>query len=440
MLLQGATIRSAAWAAAGEGLEKRKLRLGFVPLIDAAPLVIAKERGFFRRHGLEVTLSREVSWANVRDNLAAGVLDAAQMLAPMPLASTLGVGARAVPMLTALSLDLNGNAITVSADLYRRMREVDPAAVARRPVSAAALAQVIEEDRRAGRRPLVFAVVFPFSAHNYELRYWLATGGVDPERDVEMRIVPPSLMAEKLEEGSIDGYCVGEPWNEYAVYLGLGRTVATSYEIWNNSPEKVLGVTRGWAERHPATHRALIRALIDAARWIDRPENRLETVHLLAAESYVDAPVEAIVRALRGGARTPDADALMATGSSVFYRFAATFPWRSHAVWFVSQMLRWGQIERPLDVAALVDAVYRPDVYREAADELGVPAPLADMKREGEHDGPWLLDAATQPIAMGPDRFLDGRVFDPHDPSAYLAGFPIHAARVSFDELARCGS
>jgi nitrate/nitrite transport system substrate-binding protein len=437
MLLHGSTIRSAAWATADEGIEKSALKLGFVPLLDAAPLVVAKERGFFRRHGLDVTLVRQPSWANVRDNLAAGRLDAAQTLAPMPLAATLGIGARAVPMLTALSLGLNGNAITVSTELHRRMRELDPQAMAQQPVPARALKRVLDDDRRAGRRPLVLAVVFPYSAHNYELRYWLATGGIDPEREVQIRIVPPSAMVEALAEGHIDGYCVGEPWNAYAAHVGCGHSIVRSYEIWNNAPEKVLGVTREWAERHPRTHRALVRALIDAARWIDRPENRLETVHVIAGESYVDAPVEVIERAL---AATPRAAAAPGTdnGAGTFYRSAATFPWRSHAVWFVTQMLRWGQIEQPVDIATLVESVYRTDVYRDAAAELGVPTPLVDMKPEGVHESPWLLGEATTPIAMGPDAFLDGRIFDPDDPLRYVASFasPPHVRLASVAESA----
>lgn len=411
------TIRSAGWAAPDEQLEKSVLRLGFVPLLDAAPLVIAKERGFFRRHGLDVTLSRERSWANVRDHLEAGHLDAAQVLAPMTLAATLGAGTRAVPMVTALSLGLNGNAITVSNELHRRMREVDPQAMRQSPVPARALRAVLDEDRRQGRPPLAFAVVYPFSAHNYELRYWLATGGIDPDRDLEMRIVPPGAMVESLVDGTIDGYCVGEPWGAYAAHLGCGHTIVRTYDVWNNAPEKVLGVTREWAERHPRTHRALVRALIDVARWIDRPENRLETVHVIAGESYVDAPVEVIERALapspRGGEDTPCA--------GTFYRGAATFPWRSHAIWFLTQMLRWGQIDPPVDFAGVSAAVYRCDVYREAAEPLGIPVPLIDEKDEGAHDGPWLLGQATSPIAMGPDAFLDGYAFHPDEPLAYLA-------------------
>lgn len=431
MLLHGATIRSAGWGPADDDLEKRSLRLGFVPLLDAAPLVIAKERGFFRRQGLDVTLSREPSWANVRDHLAAGRLDAAQMLAPMPLASTLGAGARAVPMQTALSLGLNGNAITVSTELHRRMRELDPQALQQQPVPARALKRVLDDERRDGRAPRVFAVVFPFSAHNYELRYWLATGGIDPERDLELRVVPPCKMVEALAEGAIDGYCVGEPWNAYAAHAGCGHTIVRSYDIWNNAPEKVLAVTREWAEHHPRTHRALVRALIDAARWIDRPENRLETIHVIAGESHVDAPVEVIERALAGDPRAAREDA----GTGTFFRGAATFPWRSHAIWFVTQMLRWGQVEPPVDITALVEAVYRTDVYRDAAAELGVATPLTDVKHEGVHDAPWLLEDATSPIVMGPDAFLDGRTFDPADPWGYVASFsaPAHIRLASVD-------
>lgn len=413
------TIRSADRPAADEDLEKSTLRLGFVPLLDAAPLVIAKERGFFRRHGLDVMLSPERSWANVRDNLEAGLLDASQMLAPMTLAATLGAGARAVPMVTALSLGLNGNAITVSTDLHRRMREIDPQAMRQYPVPARALKSVIDDERLPGRRRLVLAVVYPFSAHNYELRYWLATGGIDPDHDLDIRIVPPSAMVAALADGTIDGYCVGEPWSAHAAHLGCGHTIVRTYDVWNNAPEKVLGVTRAWAERHPRTHRALVRAVVDAARWIDRPENRLETVHVIAGESYVDAPVEVIERALAPAPAMGD-DTSPAAGT--FFRGAATFPWRSHAVWFLTQMVRWGQIDPPVDFAAVSEAVYRCDVYREAAAPLGIPVPLVDAKDEGVHEGPWLLGEATSPIAMGPDVFLDGRTFDPDDPFTYLAG------------------
>lgn len=411
---------------AGNGIEQRDLRLGFVPLTDCAPLVIAKERGFFRRHGLDVTLVREPSWGTVRDNLAAGLLDGAQMLAPMPLAATLGIGAEAVPMVTALCLDLNGNGITVANALYERMRALDPKSIESRPVSARALKRVVELGRTRGDAPLRFGVTFPFSSHNYELRYWVASAGIDPDRDLDIVVAPPCAMVRMLGEGRLDGYCVGEPWNEQAVMLGLGHTVVRTYDLWNNSPEKVLAVTHEWSELHPATHRALVRALVDAACWLDRPENRLEAVHVIAGESYVDAPVEIVGRALLP---EPVEPLRFRPDSTVFFRFAATFPWRSHAAWFVSQMLRWGQIEAPFSMEALVNAVYRPDIYREAVRDLGIPLPACDQKAEGAHTEPWVLEDASEPIPMGPDAFFDGRVFDPSDVCGYVEGFEVRAAR-----------
>ena len=421
----------------GEGLEKRSLTLGFIPLTDCALLVMAKEKGFFARHGLDVTLSREVSWANVRDKVATGALDAAQMLAGMPIASTLGIDAFKVPMLTAFSMDLNGNAITVSRELYARMEAADPQATQTAPVSARALKAVIDSDRAQGRPPLTFAHVFPYSPHNYELRYWLAAGGVHPDRDVRLIVVPPPQMVDQLQAGNIDGYCVGEPWNERAVCADTGRVVVTNYEIWNNVPEKVLGVTHEWAQRHPNTHRALLRALLETAAWVDRAENRDETVRAIAREEYVDAPVDVVSMSMSGGlvyARGEEARQL--ADFNVFHRYAANFPWRSHAEWFITQMYRWGQIEAPVDIRQAADTVYRPDIYRLAAADLGLPVPLEDRKEEGGHTGAWELATATAPIPMGPDRFLDGRRFSPTDPLGYLAGFDVHSRRVDMAALA----
>ncbi len=416
---------------------KTALTIGFVPLTDCAPLVAAHEKGYFARHGLEVTLVKEQSWASIRDKLAYGVFDAAQMLATMPLACTLGVDPVRQPMVTALNLDLNGNAITVSAALYARMLMADPGAMAERPISARALRAVIEQDRAAGRDPLTFAMVFPVSTHNYELRYWLAAGGVDPDRDVRLAVVPPPQMVGQLRAGNIDGYCVGEPWNALAVREGLGRTLLTSYEIWNNGPEKVLGVNREWVERNPATHRALLMALLETARWLDRPDNREEAVRLLARPDYLDVAPEVVRMSMTGTFQfARDEDPRVLPDFNVFHRYAANYPWRSQAVWFITQMLRWGHIDTPIDIRAAVDSVYRPDLYREAAEALGLPTPLEDSKPEGIHAGPWMLGEASGPIEMGADRFLDGRRFDAGRPLDYLAGFAIAHPRVDGAALA----
>jgi ABC-type nitrate/sulfonate/bicarbonate transport system substrate-binding protein len=431
-------LRPGIHAAGGEGLEKSQIDLGFIPLTDCAPLVIAHEKGFFRKHDLDVTLSREVSWANIRDKVFAGVLDGGHMLAPMPIATTLGLGELKKPTIAALSLDLNGNAVTVSFDLYRRMAELDPASTAERSMSVRALKKVIEAGRNAGREPLCFATVFPFSPHNYMLRYWLAAGGIDPDRDVRLVVIPPPHMVNYLSSGEIDGYCVGEPWNAQAVAKGVGRTLITDYEIWNNKPEKVLGVNREWAERHPNTHRALLMALLEAARWIDQPENRIEVADILAREEYVNAPADVVKMSMTGSFRYQhDAAPAPLPDFNVFFRYAATFPWRSHAVWFITQMYRWGQLRDPVDMHALAEEVYRPDLYREAAQALGLPCPAVDYKTEGQHDEPWTLREISEPMMLGPDRFLDGRIFDPLRPADYLKQFELHNRQVSLDALAK---
>jgi nitrate/nitrite transport system substrate-binding protein len=428
--------RAEATATAGPRPEKGRLALGFVPLVDAAPLVVAAERGFFAEEGLEVELSRQASWANVRDRVALGALDGAHMLAPMTLASRLGLGGFGVPFLTGFAFNLGGNAVTVSESLWRRMAAADPAAAAERPASARALKAVIEARRRDGLEPLVFASVFPFSPHVYELRHWLAAGGVDPDRDLTLIVVPPPRMAESLRAGLVDGYCVGEPWNSRAVEAGLGRIVATSQEIWSGRIEKVLGVTEAWAGRNPGTHRAMIRAMIRAARWIEAEDNAAETAALLSQPRYVDAPADLIARALGGSVRRAPAEAVEpAPDFCTFHRHAANFPWRSQAVWYLTQMVRWGQLDRPVDLGAVAAAAFRPDLFREAAGDLGVPCPASDHKPEGVHAGPWTLEGGDAPLAMGADLFVDGRRFDPADPVAYLRELPIKSNRLPLDQL-----
>jgi nitrate/nitrite transport system substrate-binding protein len=335
-------------------------------------------------------------------------------------------------MVTSLSLDLNGNAITVSEDLYRRLLAVDAEAVHSTPVTASALRALIELDAASGRPPLTFATVFPTSSHNYELRYWMAAAGIDPDRDVKLVVIPPPQMVAALRARQIDGFCVGEPWNQLAVREGLGRVLITKYELWNNSPEKVLGVSEEWALQNPNTHRALLMALLEAAAWVDRPENRVEVVNLIAQPRYVNAPRDVVRMSMLGTfqyARTEFARSL--PDFNVFHRYAANFPWRSHAVWFITQMIRWGQLDRALDIRAAAERVYRPDWYRAAAAALGLAAPRADYKTEGDRANAFELDGIT----LGPDRFFDGGRFDPNDPVAYLRSQAVSRLAVPFDEL-----
>ncbi len=411
-------------------LERTNLRLGFIALNDCAPLVVAREKGFFENEGLSVDLSREASWANIRDKVAMGALDGAHMLGPMPLAVRLGVCGEPARMIVPMSLNLNGSAITVSRALADAMRAAEPSAMALRPRTARPLAAVIAARKAEGLPPLTFAVVFPFSVHNYELRYWLAEAGVDPDRDLRIVVTPPARMTARLAAGDIDGFCVGAPWNALAVAHGHGEIMVYAAELWGVGPDKVFGVTEAFAERHPLALGATLRALIAAAAWADEPGNRGELAAILAHSRYVDAPEEAVARSLTGvppyalGEPGPDHQDYI-----IYHRYAASFPWRSHAVWFLSQMLRWGQIGLETNIAATAEAVYRPDLYRVAAAELGAPAPLVDEKVEGLHASPWTLDEATAPIPMAPDLFFDGGRFDAAQPERYAADFAIGRIR-----------
>jgi len=397
-------------------IERAVLKLGFIALADCAPLVAAREKGFFARHGLEVHLERQASWASVRDKVATGALDGAHMLAAMPLAATLGLEPVRTAMIAPLGLNVNGGGITVSNDLFALILAADPdwdkGATGRgltgrgltgrgRALAAAhALRRVLDRRRAAGEGPLTFAIVSPFSTHNYFLRYWLAAAGIDPDRDVRLVVVPPAQMVANLSAGHIAAYCVGEPWNARAVLEGLGQTLATSHDIWANGIDKVFAVTQDWAERHPGTLIALLMALIEAAQWADHADNRAEMAAILSEAWAVNAPEQALRHVLSDSS----------SGFSSF-RFAATFPWLSQAEWYLTQMIRWGQLDPTTEIAAVAQKVFRPDYYRAAARAAGFAYPTIDRKPEGLHDAPWILSEASSPLVLGSDLFLDGRSF-----------------------------
>ena len=359
-------------------LERTKLKVGFIPIIDCAPVVLADELGAFERLGLEVEICREVSWANVRDKLALGVLDAAHILSPLPLAITLGIDSVSVPLVNVMTLQLNGNALTLSQGLWREMEETAPDLVAggHPPLTARALAAVARKRAAAGAPQLVLASVFPYSAQNYMLRLWLTSGGLDPDRDVRLTVVPPPHTVAHLSGGVIDGYCVGEPWNQRAAVLGIGRIALTGPDIWKGMPEKVLGTTEAWAEKNPFTLRALIKALLEACQWLDEPSNRAEAARVLARPRYLNTPAEVIARTLD------------LADFHVFHRNYANFPWRSHADWFLAQMVRWGQCASSIDIEAVSDRVYRTDIFRAAAAEMGIACPATDRLAPGAHGEP----------------------------------------------------
>lgn len=433
-----AGVRSAAWAGGTDGLEKTDLTFGIIPLTDCAPIVVAHEKGFFKKYGLNTTISKEASWANIRDKVSVGALDGAHMLAGMPIAATLGIGATPKDTITAFSMDLNGNGITVSNELYERMVEADPEAMKTRPTTAVALKKVIDADKKAGKEPMTFAMVFPVSTHNYELRYWLASAGINPDKDMRLIVIPPPQMVANLQSKNIVGYCVGEPWNQRAVEMGIGHALVTDYEIWKNNPEKVFGVNLEWAEKNPNTHKAVIKGLIEACEWADKPENRKEVVQIISQKSYVNAPPDVVDNSMTGTWRYNKVETPQPMPDfNVFYRYAATFPWLSHAAWYITQMYRWGQLDTPLDIKKTAARIYRPDLYRAAAKELGIAYPTADWKTEGTNKAPWTLKQATAPIPMGPDTFFDGMTYDPKKLMAYLKGFKVSNATVDMAKLAK---
>lgn len=404
-------------------VEKSHLKIGYIPLIDCAALAIAKERGIFEKYGLDVELVAEPSWANIRDKVALGLLDGAHMLAGMPIAATVGAGPVKVPMVTAFSMSLNGNAITVSEALYEKLLGVEPDLADNYLLAGAALKTLVEQDRRAGRAPLVLAHVYNFSSHNYQLRYWLASVGIDPDTDVRLVVVPPVQMAQSLRLGSIDGYCVGEPWNTQAVEQGIGRILITGHNIWNNAPEKVFGVTKEWAEQHPQTHLALITALLEASVWLDKVGNRSEVARILSDGDYLPLPPDQLESVLNGVMLQSASST--AGQASVFHQYNANFPWVSHAQWFMTQMYRWGQISEAFDVAEKAAEVYLPELYRQAAAVLGLTAPESNAKVEGEMSVSGGSDSYSQ-LEYGADRFIDGRIFDPEQWFDYLKDSVIH--------------
>ncbi len=366
------------------GIEQPRLKIGYIPIIDCAPVILADQLGAFERQGLEVEIRREVSWANVRDRLALGVLDAAHILAPLPLAITLGIDSVTVPLVNLMTLEVNGNALTLSNALWQEIEEAAPELAATRPLDARAIAAVVARRAAAGRPQIVLASVFPYSVQSYMVRHWLSSGELDPDRDLRLTTVPPPHTVAHLSGGVIDGYCVGEPWNQQAETHGIGRIALTGPDIWKGMPEKVLGTTEAFAAKNPNTVKALIKALLEACMWLDEPGNRGEAARVLSIPRFLNTPAEVMARTLE------------MPGFHVFHRDHANFPWRSHADWFLKQMVRWGQASPGIDIAATADRVYRTDIYRAAAREIGVACPDTDRLPPGGHGEP--LVSSTQSL------------------------------------------
>lgn len=380
--------------------EKTDVSLGFLRLTDSAPLVLAQTSGLFTRYGLEVELVREVSWANLRDKLVVGKLDAAQLLAPLPMMTSFGAGGLRANLLTGLSLSLNGNAITLSRSLWDALDGCDN----RDPVAKARALKAQGESRSDGNI-LTFATVHIFSMHTFLLRMWLQAGGIDPDRDVRIIVLPPEQMGDSLARGIIDGFCVGEPWNTLAVQQGTGAIAALGYDIWNNAPEKVLGVTEAWHNRNPGTHLRLRLALMEACQALSSLDQRINVAEILSRPEYIDLPVKTLLPSLTGRfSLAKDTPPIEIPDFHVFGRYLAGFPWRSHAEWMVKSSSKLlGKNISEEHCRTLVQQSYRTDLYRDAARYLNLPSPDHDAKSEGLHDSAWQLEEG---ITLGPDKMI----------------------------------
>jgi nitrate/nitrite transport system substrate-binding protein len=432
----GLTAAGSASAELGDP-EKEDLKFGFIKLTDMAPLAIAYEKGYFEDEGLYVTLEAQANWKVLLDGVIDGQLDGAHMLAGQPLAATIGFGTRA-HIVTPFSMDLNGNGITVSNEIWEQMKPHVPERAdgkPQHPIKADALQPVVEQYKKAGK-PFKMGMVFPVSTHNYELRYWLAAGGINPgyyaphkgditgqlKADALLSVTPPPQMPATLEAGTIYGYCVGEPWNQQAVFKGIGVPVITDYEIWKDNPEKVFGMTKEFTERYPNTTIRVVKALIRAGKWLDENDNanRPEAVKILSQSHYVGADYEVIANSMTGTFEYEKGDKRAVPDFNVFFRYNATYPYYSDAVWYLTQMRRWGQIaEQKPDrwYDRIARQVYRPDIYRQAAEEL-----IA----EGLATADEFPDFAKETGYRAPQtEFIDGVVFDGARPNAYIDSFTI---------------
>lgn len=414
------------------GIEKDQLTLGFIKLTDMAPLAIAKEKGFFDDEGLSVQLEAQSNWKVLLDRVLDGELDGAHMLAGQPIAATIGYGTKG-HLITPFSMDLNGNAITVSNAVWEAMKPnvAMEAGKPAHPISATALRPVVEAYKDEGK-PFNLGMVFPVSTHNYELRYWLAAGGINPGfyqtgdatgqagGDVLISVTPPPQMPATMEAGTILGYSVGEPWNQAAVAKGIGVPVITDEDIWKNNPEKVFGVTADFAEANPNTMIALTKALIRAGMWLDADNNanRPEAVEILSRSEYVGADAAVIANSMTGTFEYEKGDKRAADDFNVFFRHNATFPYYSDAVWTLSQMRRWGQIETAQPDSwydETAKSVYKPAIYEEAARAL-----IADGLAKAE-DFDFDADGYKAPTSD----FIDHVTFDGTKPNAYIDSLTI---------------
>lgn len=416
--------------------EKDELKFGFIKLTDMAPIAIAYENGYFEDEGLFVTIEAQANWKVLLDGVIDGTLDGAHMLAGQPLAATIGYGTKA-HIVTPFSMDLNGNGITVSNDVWAKMKKYVPTEGGKpvHPIKADYLKPVVDEFEAEGK-PFKMGMVFPVSTHNYELRYWLAAGGIHPgyyaphkgdtagtiDAQALLSVTPPPQMPSTLEAGTIHGYCVGEPWNQQAVFKGIGVPIITDYEIWKNNPEKVFGMTKEFTEKYPNTTARAVKALIRAAKWLDENNNanRPAAVKILAQSNYVGADYDVIANSMTGTFEYEKGDKRAVPDFNVFFRYNATYPYYSDAIWYLTQMRRWGQISEPQSdewFKKVASDVYKPEIYAIAAKEL-----IAEGLLKADEFPDFSTETGFKPEQK---EFIDGISYDGSKPNEYLKKFTI---------------
>ncbi|HEX9445057.1 MAG TPA: CmpA/NrtA family ABC transporter substrate-binding protein [Candidatus Binatia bacterium] len=393
LLMSGLPAGWAGGAWAADGPETAKIRFGMIALTDCASIVMAHELGLFKKYGVESTISKEASWAVIRDRLTLGENQATHMLLGMPYASTMGLlGSPQKPMVIPFYLNRNGQAITLTKALLDKGVKTPP------QLRPAAL------EAKAKGEPMTFAMTFPPGTHAMWIRYWLASGGIHPDKDVTLITIPPAQMVANMKVGKMDGFCVGEPWGARAIADGIGFTTITTQQMWRDHPEKVLAFTEEFAEKNPKTVRAILRAMIESSQYIDKMENRPHVAEVVSQPQYINTPKEGIIGRMLGDYDYGDGRKEKDPYYMTFFARDTNFPLKSHGVWWLSQFRRWGMVKEPPDYKGLINRVHRPDLFRAAAKDMGIAAPKEDMKKE---------------------TLFDGVEFDPAKPEEYAKKFPV---------------
>lgn len=385
-------LQSAAWAAGSDAPEKTDLTIGFIPLTDCASVVMAGELGLYKKYGLNVTVSKEASWAAIRDKLVLGQLDAAHVLYGLIYGAHLGIGSQKKDMAILCQINFNGQAISLS----NKLRD---AGITDGEKLKAAVAKK--------EREFTFAQTFPTGTHAMWLYYWLAAHGIDPFRDVKTIVIPPPQMVANMRVGNMDGFCVGEPWNARAIFDKIGFTATTSQGIWKNHPEKVLGTTKEFVDKYPNTARAMLSAVLEASKHIDTMSNRATVSEIIGGKSYVNAPTPVILGRMLGDYEDGKGVSWKDDNYMKFHMDGeVNFPYLSHGMWFLTQHRRWGLLKADVDYLAVAKQVNQVDLYTDVAKSLGIAVPANALKTE---------------------TLFDGTTFDPAKAAEYAAGFAIKA-------------